>query len=188
MNDLRISDDMILEAFDRRAHRATPMGLRGSILEATASTRQRRRPWRIHNGGGSLRLLAVAALLVAGLAAGTIFVGSPLVAEKPTTAPVAEEPTTAPLAEETDDSRGCRRTRDSRGRRRLHDRRVLPALRIPGRLDHPAQDHRYTSEWERSVDRLHGRGRRPLPDGERWDHRTGCQGRHGLLGERRVGS
>ena len=101
MNDPRISDDMILEAFDRRARRATPMGLRGSILEATASTRQRRRPWRIHNGGGSLRLLAVAALLVAGLAAGTIFVGSPLVAEKPTTAPVAEEPTTAPLAEET---------------------------------------------------------------------------------------
>ena len=98
MSDLRVSDELIREAFERRAARAAPIGLRGLILEATATAHQRRSPWSIRNGRNSFRLLAVAALLVTGLAAGTIFVGSPLVAEKPTTTPVAE-PTTAPVAE-----------------------------------------------------------------------------------------
>ena len=100
MSEQRTRDDMIFEAFDRRARRATPIGLRGPILEATTSTRQHRSPWSIREGAASLRLLAVAVLVTAGLAAATIFVGSPLVAEKPTTAPVAEEPSTAPVTEE----------------------------------------------------------------------------------------
>ena len=98
MNNPRIRDDMIVEAFDRRARRAMPVGLRGPILEATTSSRQRRSLWNIRDSGTSLRLLAVAALLVTGLGAGTIFVGRPLVADTPTTTPVAE-PTKAPVAE-----------------------------------------------------------------------------------------
>ena len=83
MNDPRIRDDMIVEAFDRRARRATPVGLRGPILEATMSSRQRRSLWNIRDSGTSLRLLAVAALLVTGLGAGTIFVDVPSLQTRP---------------------------------------------------------------------------------------------------------
>ena len=113
MNNPRIRDDMIVEAFDRRARRAMPVGLRGPILEATTSSRQRRSLWNIRDSGTSLRLLAVAALLVTGLGAGTIFVGRPLVADTPTTTPVAE-PTTAPVARESDRTGGRRRTCERR--------------------------------------------------------------------------
>ena len=100
MTELHISDEMIREAFERRASRAAPLGLRGPILQATAAARRGGRPRSIREGGASLRLLAVAVLVTAGLAAGTIFPGGPLVTEQPTTAPVAEEPTTAPVADE----------------------------------------------------------------------------------------
>ena len=44
MSDLRVSDELIREAFERRAARAAPIGLRGLILEATATAHQRGKP------------------------------------------------------------------------------------------------------------------------------------------------
>ena len=188
MSDPRVSDDLIREAFDRRARRATPMGLRGSILEATASTRQHRSPWNIRDGGTSLRLLAVAALLVTGLTAGTFFVGSALVAEKPTTATVGRRAVDGPRSRRADHSRGCRRTFEHQHCGRNHDSRVLPTVRVQGGLEHSAQVHRYASEWTRRLDRLHVRGRRALSDRGIWDHRARGQGRHGLVGAGWAGS
>ena len=97
MNEMRASDEMIRETFDRRASRVAPVGLRDSILRTTASTRQRGTTRRALVAGSRLRLLAAAALLAVGLTAGVIYAGSrPVDDERPTKpAPTAIAPGTA---------------------------------------------------------------------------------------------
>ncbi len=90
--DLIVTDELIREAFERRARRGSPDGLRNPILQAVATTRQRRHLWPVRarrlGGSSSMRLLAVATLVVAGVGIGLVAVGARPDTAKPTPGPV----------------------------------------------------------------------------------------------------
>ena len=82
--NLRLTDELLHDMFERRARRGSVAGLRGSVLTATRTASQRGR-WTVRAGGTArppLRLLAVAILLV-GVAGGGLLV----VARQPTPPP-----------------------------------------------------------------------------------------------------
>ncbi len=75
-DDLRLTDQLLHDMFERRARRGSSDGLRWAILGATRGTAQRRSRLRVLAGGRPpLRLLAVAALLAGTVGAGLLVAG-----------------------------------------------------------------------------------------------------------------
>lgn len=75
-DDLRLTDELLHDMFERRARRGSSDGLRGSILSMIRTTEQRRFPGRIlADGRPALRLLAVAAILAGSLGTGLLIAG-----------------------------------------------------------------------------------------------------------------
>ena len=114
MSDPRVSDDLIREAFDRRARRATPIGLRGLILEATASTRQHRSPWNIREGADFAPTAGGRGAAGDGPRGGHLLRGKSPRCREAHDGSRGRRAVDGPRSRRADHSRGCRRTCERR--------------------------------------------------------------------------